>query len=116
MASKELSNPIIKHFENSSIAAGDSFDGEWDSDDNYIIRHILITADGAAPTQSTITIRVDGKPITKDKALCKSFGVNAENALLFNIPLGKDRKFEYEGTNNEGATKTFVIDLVMEKT
>jgi len=116
MASKELSNPIIKHFENSSIAAGDSFDGEWDSDDNYVIRHIFIKADGAACTESTITIRVDGKPITKDKALCNTFGTNAENALLLNIPLGKDRKFEYEGTNNEGATKDFTVELVMEKT
>ncbi len=116
MTSKELSNVIIKYFENAGIADGGKFSGEWDSDDDYVIRHILIKADGAAPTKSTITIRIDGDPITRDKALCNTFGTNAENALLLNIPLGKGRKFEYEGTNSEGATKTFTVELVLEKT
>ncbi len=115
MASKELSNPIIKYFENASIADGSSFKGEWSSDDEYVIRHILIKADGAATTKSTITIRIDGDPITKDKALCNTFGTNAENALLLNVPLGKGRKFDYEGVNKEGAAKDFTIELVMEK-
>jgi len=115
MTSKELSNPIIKFFQNTGVADGSSFDGEWDSDDEYVIRHILIKADGAAPTKSTITIRIDEEPITKDKALCNTFGTNAENALLLNIPLGKGRKFSYEGVNNEGAAKDFTVELVMEK-
>jgi len=115
MASKELVNPIIKYFENTGVADGGTFSDSWDSDADYVIRHIFIKADGAAPTKSTITIRIDGVPITHEKALCNTFGTNAENALLLNIPLGKGRKFEYEGTNNEGATKTFTVELVMEK-
>jgi len=115
MTSKELSNPIIKYFENSGVANGGNFSGEWTADEDYVIRHILIKADGSAPTKSTITVRIDGEPITRDKALCNTFGSNANNALLLNIPLGKNRKFEYEGTNSEGATKTFTVELVLEK-
>jgi len=115
MTSVELKNPVIKYFENADVADGATFSGEWDADDNYVIRHIFINAGGSPPTLSTITIRIDGTPITKDKALCKSFGQNADNALLFNIELGKDRKFEYEGVNHEGATKTFTVELVLEK-
>ena len=115
MVSKELKNPIIKYFENASVADGDTFKGEWNSDADYVIRHIFIKADGAAPTKSTVTIRIDGVPITKEKALCNTFGAQANTALLLNIPLKKGKKFDYEGTNNEGATKTFTVELVMEK-
>ena len=115
MTSIELKNPIIKYFENTSVADGGTFSDSWDSDDDYIIRHIFIKADGAATTKSTITIRIDNVPITRDKALCNTFGTNAENGLLLNIPLKKGSKFEYEGTNNEGAAKDFTVELVMEK-
>ena len=115
MASQMFKNIVIKYFEESSVSAGGTFSGEWDADENYKIRHIFINADGAAPTQSTITIWVDNVPITKAEALCKSFGQNAENALLLDIDLSKNKKFKYSGTNNEGAAKTFTIELVMEK-
>lgn len=115
MASEKIENIVIKYFENASTAAGGTFSDEWDADEDYTIKHIFINADGAAPTQSTITIWIDNVAITKDKALCKTFGTNAENALLLNIPLGKDKKFKYSGTNNEGVAKTFTIELVMEK-
>jgi hypothetical protein len=116
MVSKELKNPVIKIFEHAGVGAGTTFSGSWDADEDYVIRHILIKANGAAPTKSTITIRVDNTPITKDKALCNTFGTNAQDALLLNIPLKKGHKFDYEGTNNEGAAADFTIELVMEKT
>ncbi len=115
MTSKELSNPIIKIFENTGIADGGKFSDEWESDDNYIIRHIFIKADGAKTTKSTITIRIRNEAITRDKALCNTFGTNAEDALLLNIRLNRSDTFEYEGVNKEGATKDFTVELVMEK-
>jgi len=115
MASKELSNVVIKIFENTGIADGGKFSDKWDSDDNYILRHIFIKADGAKTTKSTITIRIRNEAITKDKALCNTFGTNAEDALLLNIRLNRSDTFEYEGTNAEGATKDFTVELVMEK-
>jgi|GEM_PF-5120557 len=115
MVSKEIKNPVIKTFEQSSLGVGSSWSEEWDSDDNYIIRHILIKADGAATTKSTITVRVNNVAITKDKALCNTFGSSAENALLLNIDLDKDVKFDFELINNEGATKDFTLELVLEK-
>lgn len=115
MTSKELTEPIIKIFELGSIAAGATGSSEWDSDDDYIIRHIFIKADGAATTQSTCTILIDDVSYTKDKALCNTFGTNAQDALLLNIKLGKNRKFKISVENKEGAAKTFTVELVMEK-
>jgi len=108
-------NPVIKFFINSGVADGGTFSGEWDSDANYVIRYIFVKADGARTTKSTITIRIDNRPITKDKALCNTFGTNPEDALPLNIPFAKGSKFEYEGVNHEGATKDFTVELVMEK-
>ena len=115
MTSKELVEPVIKIFELGSIAAGGSGSAEWDSDDDYVIRHILIKADGGATTQSTCTIAIDDKTYTKDKALCNTFGTNAQDALLLNIKLAKNKKFKISVTNNEGAAKTFTVELVLEK-
>ena len=115
MTSKELVNPIIKHFEKSSVGTGETFSDQWDSDDDYIIRHIFVLADGAKTSKSTITIRIDNKPITRDKVLAQIFGTNAEDALLLNIPLRKNARFEFELINNEGAAKDFVLELVLEK-
>ena len=110
-----FSNPIIKIFEHSSIADGATFSDDWEFDDDYVIKYIFIKADGAATTKSTITIRLDNVPLTKDKALCNTFGTNPENAIELNISVKKSQKIDYEGTNNEGATKDFTIELVMEK-
>lgn len=116
MTSKELVNPVIKIFDLGSVADGASFSGEWTADDDYVIRHIFIKADGGATTKSTITIRIDNVPITKDKALCNTFGTNAENGLLLNITFKKDSKIDFSGVNNEGAAANFTVELVMEKT
>jgi len=115
MTSKELVSPIVKILELGSVADGATKDGYWTADDDYIIRHILIKADGEAPVKSTITMRIDDYVITKDKALCNTFGTNAENALLLNIPFRKSATFHYSLLNQEGAAKNFTIELVLEK-
>ena len=115
MTSKELVSPIVKILELGSVADGATKDGYWTADDDYIIRHILIKADGEAPVKSTITMRIDDYVITKDKALCNTFGTNAENALLLNIPFRKSATFHYSLLNQEGSAKNFTIELVLEK-
>ena len=115
MTSKELVEPIIKLIDLGSVADGETKAESWTADDDYVIRHILIKADGEATTKSTITMRVDTYVITKDTALCNSFGTNAENALLLNIPFKKSATFHYSLVNQEGATKNFTIELVLEK-
>ena len=115
MASKELVSPIIKFIDVGSVADGATETGSWTADEDYVIRHILIKADGEAPIKSTITMRIDDYVITKDKALCNTFGTNAENALLLNIPFRKSATFHYSLLNQEGAAKNFTIELVLEK-
>jgi len=115
MTSKELSNFYIKIIEFGTITAGNTGEKEWTADDNYVIRHIFIKADGAKPTKSTVTIQKGGYVPTMDKALCNTFGTNAEDALLLNIELNKSDKIKFAITNNEGADKEFTVELVMEK-
>jgi len=111
----EFKNLVIKYFINAGVAAAATFSGEWDTDADYVLRHIFVKADGVAATKSTVTIRIDNIPLTKDKALCNTFGSNVENAILLNTPVAKGTKIDYEGTNNEGATKDFTVELIMEK-
>jgi len=111
----EFKTIVIKYFINTGIAAGASFSGEWDTDIDYVLRHIFVKADGVAATKSTITIRIDNVPLTKDRSLCNAWGTNAEDAILLGIRMPKGTKIDYEGTNNEGATKDFTVELIMEK-
>ena len=113
--SYEFKNPVIKYFEHSSIADSGSFSQEWDTDDEYVLRHIFIKADGARTTKSTITVWVGNMPLTKDKCLCNTFGTNPEDALLFNMRIAKGVKIKYEGVNKEGATKDFTVELVFDR-
>ena len=115
MTSKELVEPIIKLIDVGTVTAGSTKEDSWTADDDYIIRHILIKADGEVTTKSTITMRIDEYVITKDKALCNTFGTTANTALLLNIPFRKSATFHYSLVNQEGATKNFTIELVLEK-
>ena len=114
MATKELVTPTIKLIEVGSVADGATAEDSWTADDDYVIRHILIKADGEATTKSTITMRIDDYVITKDRALCNTFGTDARTALLLNIPLKKSATFHYSIHNAEGAAKDFTIELVLE--
>jgi len=111
----EFTNPVVKIFEHDSIADGGTFSEEWDTDAHYTLKYIFIKADGASTTKSTITIRIANTPLTKDKALCNTFGTNPENALPLNVDLPHGTRISYEGVNNEGATKDFTVELVMER-
>jgi len=115
MPADAFKNLVIKHFTHSSIADGGTFSNTWDADDNYILRFIFINFDGALGTKSTITIRINNVPLTKDNALCRSFGNTVENALPLEIDFRKDSKFEYQGVNHEGATKQIDVELVLER-
>ena len=111
----EFKNPVIKIFELGTITAGSTFSGEWDTDDSYVLKYVFVKADGAKTTKSTMTFLINNVPLTKDKCLCNTFGSNPEDALLLNISLAKGVHLEFEGVNNEGADKSFTVELVMER-
>ena len=115
MATTTLSKPVIKFIDVGTVANGATKSGNWTADDNYTIKHIFIKADGTAAIKSTATLRIDSYVITKDEALCSTFGTAANDALLFNIVFNKSSTFFYSIKNNEGADKDFTIELVMEK-
>ncbi|MCD6434017.1 MAG: hypothetical protein J7L14_00190 [Candidatus Diapherotrites archaeon] len=115
MTSKELTNVYIKLLGPKTIADGAMDDFTWEFDGDYIIRHIFIKADGAQPVKSTVTIGIDENMITKAEALCNTFGTNANNALLLNIPVRRSQHFKASIKNLEGAQKDFTVELVLEK-
>ncbi len=115
MATAELTNPVIKYIDVGTVTNGSTATGNWTADDDYTIRHIFIKAGGQATTTSTATLRIDDYVITKDEALCATFGTDARTALLLNIPFKKTATFYYSIKNTEGADKDFTIELVMVK-
>ena len=115
MATTELTNPVIKFIDVGTVTAGSTATDSWTADDDYTIRHIFVKADGSATTKSTATLRIDDYVITKDEALCNTFGTDARDALLLNLPFKKSSTFYYSIKNNEGADKDFTIELVMVK-
>ena len=107
---------IIKHFDNDSIADSGTFSGSWTADADYTIKYFFVKRkDGAAFTESTITVRIDNVPMTKDVALCSTFGTDILNGLPVNWDLPKDSKIEYSGTNSEGSTVSIAVELVLER-
>jgi len=115
MVSKELSKVVVKYIDVGSVSAGATASDKWTADKDYVIRHIFVKADGEAAVKSTITMRIDDYTITKDQALCNTFGTSARDALLLNIDFKKSATFYYSIKNNEGAAKNFSIELVMEE-
>ena len=115
MATTELNAPVIKFIDVGTVSNGSTAEGSWTADDDYTIKHVFIKADGGATTKSTVTLRIDTYVITKDAALCNTFGTDARTALLLNVPFKKSSTFYYSIKNNEGADKDFTIELVMEK-
>jgi len=106
---------FIKHFDHDGIADGGAFEEEWKSDGDYIIKYILIKRkDGVGLTASDITIRIQNIPITKDHALCNTFGTDIMNALPINEELRETWVIDYAGTNREGVTINLVVELVLE--
>jgi len=106
---------FIKHFDHDGVAVGGTFEQEWKSDGNYIIKYILIKRkDGAEFTASDITIRIQNIPITKDHALCHTFGRRIDYALPINEELRETWVIDYAGTNREGAAVDLVVELILE--
>jgi hypothetical protein len=107
----------IKQFVHDSVAAGAPFSGKWDADRNYIIKWIWFKRkDGNPFTASDVSVWIAKDPITIDKALVSTFGTNPQTGLPINEPLGVEQTFEYSGVNNEGATISFVVELILEVT
>jgi len=106
---------FIKHFDHDDVADGGTFEQEWASDGNYITKYILIKRkDGASLTASDITIRIQNIPLTKDHALCNTFGTDIMNALLINEELKKTWVIDYAGTNREGVKISLVVELILD--
>ena len=115
MATTELTEPVIKFIDVGTVTAGSTATGSWTADDDYTIKHIFIKADGSATTKSTATLRINDYVITKDETYCNTFGTDARDALLLNLPFKKTSTFYYSLENAEGADKHFTIELVMVK-
>jgi len=106
----------IWHFEHKGIADGKKFEKDFTADVAYIVRGILIKrTDGAGFTASDVTIRIAGDPLTRDKALCNTFGTDRLNYWPLEEDLPAKEKVEWAGYNREGKTLDIVVELMLEK-
>jgi len=106
---------ITKRLESPSVADGSPFEGKWTADADYRIKQILVTRhDGASFTASTITLKINEKPITKDSILCSQVGADMLTAIEWDQDLKRDWVFEYAGTNREGVTISLSVVLVLQ--
>ena len=107
----------IKQFTHDNVADAAAFSGNWDADKDYTIKWIWFKRkDGKGWTKSDCTVHVAKDPITLDKALLSTFGYDTQFGLPINEPLGAKERFEYTGTNREGATISLVVEVILEKT
>lgn len=105
----------IKHFDDDAVVDAAKFSDEWTADADYKIKAILVKRkDGVGWTDSDITIRIDADPLTRDHALCSTFGSDHLDHWPLDEDLKKNVKFEYEGYNREGATLSIVVELILE--
>lgn len=106
----------IKHIDHDAVADAGKFEKEWTADEAYTVKHILVKRkDGKAWTDSEITVRIEGDPITLDHALCDTFGGDVLDALTIDEPLRKAQKYEHQGTNREGEQIDLAVELILEK-
>lgn len=105
----------VKHFDHDAVADAAKFEGKWTADKAYKIKGLLIKRkDGIGFTDSDITVRVAGDPITLDHALCSTFGSDRLNYWPLDEDLAAKTDFEYEGYNREGAAISLVLELMLE--
>ncbi len=105
----------IKHFDHDNVAANAPFSAKWDTDRRYLIKYILFKRkDGNPFTATDVTVYMAKQPITLDHALASTFGRDPQTAFPINQTLEPEETFEYNGVNREGATISFVVELIME--
>jgi len=106
---------ITKRLENTGIADAGTFEGKWTADADYVLKQVYITRHaGAGFTKSTVTLKIDERPITKDSILCSQLGPDKPTAVEWNQDLREHAIFEYAGTNREGTTIDLSVLLVLE--
>jgi len=106
---------VIKAFEHTGIADGKRFEEEWTSDAHYLIKWIFFKRwDGEAFTKTKVTVKIHDHLVTVDRVLASTFGADPVYAIPIGMDIERDWDFKYAGTNEEGVTIDFSVELVME--
>jgi len=81
-----------------------------------VLKHILIKADGAAPTKSTATITLANENLTVDDSMANTWGTSMENAILLDMPVKSGALLKVGIKNLEGAAKEFSVEAIVDAT
>ena len=97
----------FKQIEVGSIAAGNTAEGNWTADDNYIIHKIYIkeaTETEIGTRFLNVTLRVDNYVFTKDEVRAEIFDGYYGQVPELNIEFGKGKTFYYSITNEHSSS------------
>jgi len=97
----------FKQIEVGSISAGNTKEGNWTADDDYVIHKIYIkeaTETEIGTRFLNVTLRVDNYVFTKDKVRAEIFDGYYGQVPELNIEFGKGKTFYYSITNEHSSS------------
>jgi len=80
------------------------------------LKHILIKADGAAPSKSTATVVLGNENLTISDSMANTWGTSIENAVLLDMPVKSGTILKVGLKNLEGAAKEFSVEAIVDAT
>jgi len=106
---------IFKQFSKTGLGDGSSWEETWTPTESFTIRYMIIRrGDGNDWTDSTITITLNNRAITRDNALVAVFGTDIRTAIPLNIGIEANDTLKWTLANNEGSAIDVYIILVLE--
>lgn len=107
---------LFKLIESGSVAAGNTVEKSWTSDDDYTIKYMIIQEKSASSLNKVpATIRIAGEPKTKDKVNLKMFQAGREQIPMLQWDLPDNKDFYISLTNNLSSSIDLYIQLALKK-
>ena len=105
---------IFKQFSTTSLGDSSSWSDSYTPTENYTIKYIIIRrGDGNDWTDSTITMTLEHRAITRDSTLVAIFGTDIRNAMPLDIKINANETLEWTLTNREGTAIDVYMILVL---
>jgi len=107
---------IFKDLGYKTVSAGGSQSWEWNSDDEYILKHVLvIERDDLSLSKCLLTGRIEQNYWTFDRVPASIFGRDIRTAWELNYELPKNQKVYISIENTDTSDHDIQIVLVLER-